>query len=174
MLAAHPGSHTLLNDRLAAAGGPHNSHMGVFVFPLVEQVQDHQGVVMLVGPHEGAAVVADLEGGEHIGAGGGVGEDVPPAQPVQLGGELCQRQGGEKRLLLEIGAVFQGDLLGCHHLHHLAHPVLQVLPGEGFDGDQDIEVVELLPVIQPPLEIVAGFHNVPHLVEVGAGAGDLP
>ena len=48
----------------------------------------------------------------------------------------------KKGFLLHIGAGPKRDLLGGHHLHHLIDPVFQVLPGEGFDGEESWEESE--------------------------------
>ena len=173
MLAAHPGGEALERMGFATAGGSQDGQVGIFVFFLVKEVEDDQGVVVLVGAQQNARLVADLEGCKHIGAGGGIGEDISLSQPIEFRVQLCQRQGGKEGLFLHVGAIFEGDLLSGHHFYHFGHPVFQVLSGEGFDGDQNIEIKKFLPVVKLPLEIVTGFHNVPHLVVVGAGGGHL-
>lgn len=149
MLAPHPGGGALFDHGFPTAGCAHDGHVGIFVFALVEEVQNHRGIVMLVGAHQDAGFITNLKGRKHIGAGGGIGKHIPFSQLVQLGIQLCQRQGRQESPLLHIGAVFEGDLFGGHHLNNLADPVFQILFGKCLDGDKDIEIVKLLPIVEP-------------------------
>ena len=173
-LPPHPRGHQLHGKALARAAGAQDGDVGVLVDVGIKDIHDDEGVVVLVHAQQDAVIIAHLIAGVGVAACRPQGEDVALGTLKEVFLQRNQGQGGQKSLLLAEGTGLYVHVLRQQQLFHLGAFPFQLIHAARRDGNQEIEVIEVLVVPQAVLQEVSATDGPVQIVEVGVGVAGFP
>ena len=165
----HPERNQLKREGLARAAGAEQNHICILIGSAVEDVHDHETVVVLVHAEQDSVFIRHLITGERISTGSCRGKKIPLAALKNALVDPAEGEDRQKGLFLIEPAQAQIHVLRHYQTAQLSDPPFQILQSVCSDRYQGVHVVKILVICQAFFQEITGLDCSFKVVEIRVG-----